>query len=56
MPKKAEWRGLSKTKLEKFLLENVNICDSAWTDEDRLPGESRESFIKRVCGRAKAIA
>lgn len=47
------WRDLPKTKLALFLYDHVQITDKSWTTEDRLPGESRDDFIKRVLGKKR---
>lgn len=42
------WRSLLPAEFAAHLLATPTIADSAWTTEPRLPGESRESFIRRV--------
>jgi ribonuclease HI len=42
------FRELAPDKLAAHLLAHYNIPDRAWTDEPRLPGETRTAFIHRV--------
>lgn len=51
---KSTWRALSKSKKARYLLDNPRITDLAWTEEERLDGETRDQFIKRILGRAAA--
>lgn len=53
MSKTTTWRDLPKTKLAQHLLDHPQITDKAWTDEERLPGETRDAFIKRLLGRKR---
>jgi hypothetical protein len=41
-------RNLSDTQKAAHLLAMPTITDSAWTNEQRLPGEDRPAFIARV--------
>jgi ribonuclease HI len=42
------WRGLPNSQKAAHLLATPTISDAAWTDEKRLPGESRPAFIART--------
>jgi ribonuclease HI len=42
------WRELPKARKAAHLLATPTISDAAWTDEKRLPGESRTAFVGRV--------
>ena len=44
----ASWRELPATEMAAHLLETPTINDRAWTDEPRLPRETRTAFIRRV--------
>jgi hypothetical protein len=46
--KAAAWKSLPPAELAAHLLATLTIADSAWTTEPRLPGENRESFIRRI--------
>lgn len=46
--RKASWRDLPASEMAAHLLATPTITDRAWTEESRLPGESREAFIRRV--------
>ena len=54
MPKsrRAWWRDLKPDKMAAHLLATPTITDLAWAEErahaPRLPGETREAFIRRV--------
>jgi hypothetical protein len=41
-------KSLPPAELAAHLLATLTIADSAWTTEPRLPGENRESFIRRI--------
>lgn len=47
-PRRASWRGLPAAELSAHLLETPTIGDWVWTDEPRLPRETRTAFIRRV--------
>lgn len=42
------WRDLPMRQKAAHLLATPTISDAAWTDEKRLPGESRPAFIARI--------
>jgi hypothetical protein len=44
----ASWRELPVTEMAAHLLATPTINDRVWTEEARLPRESREAFIRRV--------
>lgn len=44
----ASWRQLPAAELAAHLLEKRTIADGVWTDQQRLPGENRTAFIRRV--------
>jgi hypothetical protein len=44
----AAWRDLPPAQMAAHLLTVIQITDRAWTAEPRLPGESREGFIRRL--------
>ena len=46
--RKASWRELPAAEMAAHLLETPTIGDRVWTDEARLPKESRSAFIRRV--------
>ena len=46
-PRRA-WRELPAAEMATHLLETPTITDRAWTDEPRLPRETRAAFIRRV--------
>jgi ribonuclease HII len=46
-PRRA-WRELPAAEMAAHLLETPTITDRAWTDEPRLPRETRTAFIHRV--------
>jgi hypothetical protein len=52
--KSPAWRELPDAEKAAYLLAHPTISDTAWTDEQRWPGESREAFVKRVLGRRSA--
>ena len=47
-PRRASWRELPAAEMAAHLLETPTISDRAWTDEPRLPRETRIAFIHRV--------
>ena len=47
-PRRAQWRELPAAEMAAHLLETPTISDRAWTDEPRLPRETRTAFIRRV--------
>ena len=47
-PRRASWRELPAAEMAAHLLETPTIGDRAWTDERRLPRETRTAFIRRV--------
>jgi ribonuclease HII len=47
-PRRASWRELPAAEMAAHLLETPTITDRAWTDEPRLPRETRTAFIRRV--------
>ena len=47
-PRRASWRELPAAEMAAHLLETPTIADRAWTDEPRLPRETRTAFIRRV--------
>jgi probable phosphoglycerate mutase len=46
--KAAGWKSLPPAERAAHLLATVTICDASWTTQPRLPGENRESFIRRI--------
>jgi hypothetical protein len=46
--RKASWRDLPAAEMAAHLLATPTISDRAWTDEPRLPRETREAFVRRV--------
>lgn len=46
--RRASWRELPPAEMAAHLLETPTIGDRIWTDEPRLPRESRTAFIRRV--------
>jgi ribonuclease HII len=46
--RRAAWRELPAAEMAAHLLETPTISDRAWTDEPRLPRETRAAFIRRV--------
>jgi ribonuclease HII len=46
--RRASWRELPPAEMAAHLLETPTIGDRVWTDEPRLPRESRTAFIRRV--------
>ena len=47
-PRRASWRELPAAEMAAHLLEKPTIGDRVWTDEPRLPRETRTVFIRRV--------
>lgn len=47
-PRRASWRELPAADMAAHLLRTPTIADRAWTDEPRLPRETRSAFIRRV--------
>ena len=47
-PRRASWRKLPAAEMAAHLLETPTIADRVWTDERRLPRETRTAFIHRV--------
>jgi ribonuclease HII len=47
-PRRVAWRELPSAEMAAHLLETPTISDRAWTDELRLPRETRSAFIRRV--------
>jgi Ribonuclease HII len=47
-PRRASWRELPAVAMAAHLLETPTIADRIWTDEPRLPHETRTAFIHRV--------
>jgi Ribonuclease HII len=47
-PRRASWRELPAAEMAADLLETPTIGDRVWTDEPRLPRETRTAFIRRV--------
>jgi ribonuclease HII len=45
---RASWRELPAAAMAAHLLETPTIADRVWTDEPRLPHETRTAFIHRV--------
>ena len=48
----AAWRSLPRASLLAHLLATPQIADAAHTAEARKPGESRETFLRRLYGPA----
>ena len=46
-PRRA-WRELPAAEMAAHLIETPTIADRAWTDQPRLPRETRTAFIRRV--------
>ncbi|MEX2032461.1 MAG: hypothetical protein WEA81_06305 [Dehalococcoidia bacterium] len=47
-PRPASWRELPAAEMAAHLLATPTIADRAWTDEPRLPRETRAAFVRRV--------
>ena len=47
-PRRASWRELPAAEMAAHLLKTPTIGDRVWTDEPRLPRETRTAFIRRV--------
>jgi hypothetical protein len=55
-PRRASLRDQPATELAAHLLDTPTIADRVWTDEPRLPRESRTAFIRRVLlGETEAV-
>jgi len=50
------WKSLTPPELCRHLLATPTFADRAWTDEDRLPNESRPEFVVRILGPATPAA
>jgi hypothetical protein len=48
--KAPEWKSLPDAEKAQYLLDHQTISDRTWTDEPRLKGEKRDSFIRRILG------
>lgn len=46
--RRASWRDLPVAEMSAHLLATPTIPDRVWTDESRLPRETREAFVRRV--------
>jgi ribonuclease HI len=46
--RRASWRDLPAAEMAAHLLRTPTISDRAWTEESRLPRETRAAFIHRV--------
>jgi len=47
-PRRASWRDLPTAEMVAHLLATPTIADRVWTDEARLPRETRDAFVRRV--------
>jgi hypothetical protein len=47
-PKKSSLRDLPDAEKAKYLLAHETVADASWTDEQRVTGEKRGDFIRRV--------
>lgn len=47
-PRGANWRELPAAEMAAHLLATPTITDRTWTDEPRLPRETRTAFIRRI--------
>jgi hypothetical protein len=47
-PRRVSWRELPAAEMAAHLLETPTIGDRVWTDEPRLPHETRTAFVRRV--------
>ena len=47
-PRRASWREMPAAEMAAHLLETPTITDRAWTNEPRLPRETRTAFIRRI--------
>ena len=47
-PRRASLRELPSIELAAYLLETPTLADRLWTDEQRLHGETRTAFIRRL--------
>src|SRR5436190_1176233 len=46
--KKPAWKDLSPAEMAAHLLATPTLADRTWTDEQRLKGERRDAFIRRI--------
>jgi hypothetical protein len=46
--KKPAWKDLSPAEMAAHLLATPTLADRTWTDEQRLKGEKRDAFIRRI--------
>ncbi len=46
--RKASWRDLPAADMAAHLLATPTIADRVWTEEARLPRETRDAFVRRV--------
>ena len=46
--KKAAWKDLSAAEMATHLLATPTLADRTWTGEQRLKGEKRDAFIRRI--------
>ena len=47
-PKKPAWKDFPPAYMATHLLATPTLADRTWTDEQRLKGEKREAFIRRI--------
>ena len=46
--KKAAWKDLSPAEMATHLLATPTLADRTWTGEQRVTGEKRDAFIRRI--------
>jgi ribonuclease HI len=46
--KKPAWKDLPPAEMAAHLLARPTVADRTWTDEQRLKGEKRDAFIRRI--------
>jgi ribonuclease HI len=46
--KKAAWKNLPPAEMAAHLLATPTLADRTWTEEQRLTGEKRDAFIRRI--------
>jgi ribonuclease HII len=46
--KVAPWKALPDAEKAQYLLDHQTLSDRTWTDQPRLRGEKRETFIRRI--------
>jgi hypothetical protein len=46
--KKPAWKDVSPAEMATHLLATPTLADRTWTDEQRLKGEKRDAFIRRI--------